>query len=126
MQHKKRQALILIAHGSKDPEWSSPFQTITNNVKKNWLKGPVELAFFELQKPLLETVIQMLIDSGYKCIHVEPLLLANGFHLKNDLPKRVKNIISMHEGLNLTFGKPLINHKNIQRSICEVILNPSN
>ena len=57
-----------------------------NELKKKWIFGPVRLAFFELEKPLIEDVVEELITEVNWCLY-EPLLLANGFHIKVDLPR---------------------------------------
>ena len=119
----KNEALILLAHGSRDSSWSIPFKKIEVELKEKWSFGPVRLAFFELEKPLIEDVVEELRTYGQKKFHIEPLLLANGFHIKNDLPKRIKKLEGKYKDIFLSSGNALIDKSNIRNSICQSIIN---
>ncbi len=116
------EALILLAHGSKNSSWNIPFKKIENELKKKWIFGPVRLAFFELEKPLIEDVVEELITEGQLVFHIEPLLLANGFHIKVDLPRRLKKLETKYKDIFLSFGNALIDKPKIRNSICQDII----
>ncbi len=82
-------ALILFAHGARDPRWAAPFLAIAERIRLADPARPVELAFLELMEPDLDTAAQRLVAAGASRIDVVPLFLGMGGHLRNDLPPRI-------------------------------------
>jgi sirohydrochlorin cobaltochelatase len=80
-------ALILFAHGSRDPEWAAPLRRVCALVRAQAPSLRVELAFLELTEPSLPQVAAEMIDEGFKRIVVLPMFIAQGGHLKHDLPQ---------------------------------------
>ena len=118
---KNSTAVVLLAHGSSDPNWKNPFIELT---KETLLEGglrKVGLAFFELEKPSLEDIVAKLHTEGEKNIFIFPVLLANGYHLKVDLPKRLKLLSEKYPGLEFATGSALIEQLNVRKSISELI-----
>jgi sirohydrochlorin cobaltochelatase len=83
----KDPAIILFAHGARDPEWAQPFRKIKRALEAKRPGVTVELAFLELMEPALPDAVAKLADAGHKAITIAPLFMAQGGHLKNDLPK---------------------------------------
>ena len=46
-------ALILFAHGARDPEWANPMRRVQAVVRQRMSAVPVELAFLEFMAPTL-------------------------------------------------------------------------
>ena len=80
-------AIILFAHGARDPEWAQPFKKIKRALEARRPGVTVELAFLELMEPALPDAVAKLADARHKSITIAPLFMAQGGHLKNDLPK---------------------------------------
>ena len=83
-------ALVLFAHGARDPRWAAPFLAIAERIRLADPARPVELAFLELMEPDLDTAAQRLAAAGATRIDVVPLFLGMGGHLRNDLPPRIE------------------------------------
>ena len=79
--------IVLFAHGARDPEWARPFEEIRDRVRASRPEYPIELAYLELMAPTLEEAIATLADEGASAITVFPLFMAQGGHLKQDLPR---------------------------------------
>ena len=118
---KNSTAVILLAHGSSDPTWKNPFIELTNETLREGDLRKVSLAFFELEKPSLEDSVAELYAEGEKNIFIFPVLLANGYHLKVDLPKRLKLLCKKYPGLDFATGSALIEQLNVRKSISELI-----
>ena len=116
-------ALILLAHGSTDTRWKEPFVKIKNEIQKEHFFQQVELAFFELDSPLLEDVVTKFEKQGYREIKIEPLLLASGFHIQKDLPGRLKKLRIRFSKLNFTTGTALIEREAVSNAIVSSIIN---
>ncbi len=88
--------IILFAHGARDPEWARPFQEIVRRVRSSRPEYPIELAFLESMSPTLEEAIASLAEQGAAAITVFPLFMAQGGHLKQDLPRILDAIRAGH------------------------------
>jgi sirohydrochlorin cobaltochelatase len=55
-----------------------------------------ELAFLEIMSPSLEEAAARLVGEGFETVVVVPLFLAQGAHLKRDLPAMVEKIREHH------------------------------
>jgi len=80
------QAIVLFAHGARDPEWALPFEAIRDRVRAKLPGRSVELAFLEFMKPQLAETIGALASGGAREITVFPVFMAQGGHLKHDVP----------------------------------------
>src|SRR5262245_29985250 len=92
-------ALVLFAHGAREPGWAEPFKAVRDSVAASRSDLTVELAFLELMSPALEDCVDQLAASGHRRITVAPLFLATGGHLKNDLPRLIDAVRGRHDGL---------------------------
>jgi sirohydrochlorin cobaltochelatase len=79
--------IVLFAHGARDPEWARPFEAIRDRVRQSRPECPIALAYLELMAPTLEEGIDAVITAGASSITVFPLFMAQGGHLKQDLPR---------------------------------------
>ena len=78
---------MLFAHGARDPEWARPFEAIRDRIRAARPECPIELAYLESMSPTLEEAIAALAQEGAAAITVFPLFMAQGGHLKHDLPR---------------------------------------
>lgn len=88
----KTTALILFAHGSRDPEWAAPLRRVCALVRAQAPTLRVELAFLELMAPSLPETAAGLVDEGFARIVVLPMFIAQGGHLKHDLPQIIDEL----------------------------------
>ena len=95
-------AIILFAHGARDPEWAQPFKKIQHAIKARRPGATVELAFLEIMEPALAEAVAGLVQAGHRQITVAPLFMAQGGHLKHDLPKLLDAIRGEHPGAEIT------------------------
>jgi sirohydrochlorin cobaltochelatase len=93
------QAIILFAHGARDPEWALPFQAIRRQLQAARPEAQVELAFLETMAPSLEAAVAQSVAQGAKRIVLVPLFLGQGGHMKQDLPRLVREINDRHPQL---------------------------
>ena len=94
--------IVLFAHGARDPEWARPFEKVRDRVRASRPECPIELAYLEVMAPTLEEAIASLAGEGASSITVFPLFMAQGGHLKHDLPKLLDAIRKTHPNLPLS------------------------
>ena len=87
-------AVILFAHGAREPEWAQPFEGILDRLRAAGMT--VELAFLEIMSPSLEEAAARLAGKGAQTVVIVPLFLAQGAHLRRDMPAMVEKIRKRH------------------------------
>jgi sirohydrochlorin cobaltochelatase len=97
-----KSALVLFAHGSRDPDWAAPFRTVQQRVAAKKPELAVELAFLEIMKPTLAEATDALASSGCGRITIAPLFMAQGAHLKRDLARLMSEVRARHPGIELS------------------------
>jgi sirohydrochlorin cobaltochelatase len=92
-------ALVLFAHGARDPRWAEPFEAVVARVRAAAPGVPVVLAFLELMQPSLAEAVAALVAEGVTRVDVVPLFLGTGGHLRQDLPPLVEALRAAHPGV---------------------------
>lgn len=82
-------AIVLFAHGARDPRWAVPFEAVADAVRAADPSRPVVIAFLEMMRPDLAEAVDGLANDGATRIDVVPLFLGTGGHLRKDLPPLV-------------------------------------
>ena len=83
-----KQGIVLLAHGSKDPEWSRPFERLAASVEKKLPAVAVALAYLE-HGPSLAEALAALVAKGAGSIRLVPVFLGAGGHVREDIPRLV-------------------------------------
>ncbi len=96
MKTPPTKGLILFAHGARDAQWAEPFRHIQQRVSALCPESRVELAFLELMTPSLAACVEQLVAAGLLQITLVPLFMAQGGHLKKDLPQLIETIRNHH------------------------------
>lgn len=97
-------AVILFGHGARDPEWAGPMQRIRATMLAAAPDAVVELAFLEFMSPTLDVAVDELVARGVTQIVLVPVFLAQGGHLKRDLPMLVDAARARHPGCTFELG----------------------
>ena len=96
MPNAMTQAIILFAHGARDPDWALPFERLRAAVKIRMPGVGVEIAYLEFMQPGLPGAVDALIDGGARQIDIIPAFMAQGAHLKRDLPALIAAAQARH------------------------------
>jgi sirohydrochlorin cobaltochelatase len=95
-------AIVLFAHGSRDPLWHQPIQAVARRIAERAPHTPVRCAYLELTTPDLPTVAAELTAVGATSLCVVPMFLGVGRHAREDLPQLVAAIQTAHPQLRVT------------------------
>ena len=115
-----KEGVALFAHGSRDPEWSQPFERIAASLAEKLPAVCVGLAYLE-NGPSLDEVVAALVARGAASIRVVPLFLGQGGHVNEDLPRLVQGAASAHQGLSVTLEKPIGEQPKVVEAIAAAI-----
>ena len=97
-------AIILFAHGARDPEWGNPLRRVQAVVRQRMADVPVELAFLEFIAPSLPESTAQLVAQGARNIVVLPMFIAQGGHLKREVPEMLDVLRSTYPEVQFSLG----------------------
>ena len=91
-----RRAVILFAHGSRDPLWRGPIEAVAALAQRSAPEVQVRCAYLELCAPDLASSVQALLPLGVTSITVVPMFLGMGKHAREDLPRLMAELAQQH------------------------------
>ena len=97
-----KQALILFAHGARDPRWARPFERLAKLAQQQKPELAVRLAFLELMEPRLPAAVAELAADGFETISLVPVFLGQGGHVLRDLPPMIDELRTQFPQLSIT------------------------
>ena len=100
-------ALILFAHGSRDPLWHRPIEAVAAQSQQLSPGLPVRCAYLELSTPDLPQTAADLIRAGIRNLTILPMFLGVGRHAREDLPRLVTALRLAHPDVDITL-KPAV------------------
>ena len=116
-------ALVLFAHGARDPEWRLPFEKIQRKIAVRRPDLTVELAFLEIMQPLLPEVVARLSEAGHTQLIVAPMFMAQGGHLKRDLRQMMDGLRDRYPAITLEMLPAVGDVEPILNAISEWLVN---
>ncbi|MFI0263238.1 sirohydrochlorin chelatase [Streptomyces sp. NPDC017056] len=81
-----RPALLVIAHGSRDPRHAAAVTALCARARALRPGLRVEVAFLDFNAPGVPRALERLAADGVRDVVVLPLLLTRAFHAKTDIP----------------------------------------
>lgn len=112
-----KKALVLFAHGARDPRWAQPFQKMQAIARAHRPDVAVELAFLELMEPRLPAVVTQLTEQGCVEISVVPVFLGQGGHVLRDLPPMIESLRTQFPSLDLRVSDAVGEHAAVLEAI---------
>ena len=114
-------ALLIVAHGSRNPNSNRETESLTDAVRKRGHDYEiVEHAYLELAEPAIPTAVADLVEKGVDSITLVPLFLASGNHVERDMPAILEELkktypnsrftMTSHIGANSGFADLVIDH----------------
>ena len=99
--------IILFAHGARDPGWARPVERLQRMLRERMPEAMIEAAFLEHMTPTLEDAASGLVARGATELSVVPVFIAQGAHLREDLPRRVEALGVAHPGIPVRIAPPI-------------------
>ena len=95
-------ALILFAHGARDAAWAQSLRRVQAAIRQQAPDRLVELAFLEFMTPTLAECVADLAGQGARRIVIVPMFIAQGGHLKRDLPVMLDELRSTYPDIGFS------------------------
>jgi len=109
--------IVLVAHGSRDPEWSRPIERIAEHLRKD---APFVLIACLEHGPSLRDVIRAREGMDAR-IRVVPVFLGTGGHVKADLPRLVGEVRREFPALDIVLEEPIGERPAVIEAIANAI-----
>ncbi|HLJ94798.1 MAG TPA: sirohydrochlorin chelatase [Gemmataceae bacterium] len=102
-----RDALLIVGHGSRDPEGIADFLNLARQFRAHRPDVPVEIAFLEFARPTIQEGIDRLAKTGVEAILVLPGVLMAAGHAKNDMASEVRLARQRYPHIDIRMGRAL-------------------
>lgn len=99
--------LILLAHGSRDPQWRRPMEAVCARIQADQPALSVRCAYLELCGPDLASAVQDMAAEGVACVGIVPMFLGTGRHAREDLPRMVQELAQAFPRMRLQLRPPI-------------------
>jgi sirohydrochlorin cobaltochelatase len=116
------EAIILFAHGARDPRWADPLRAIATEILARSPDVRVELAFLEFMEPTLPVVAAKLNAAGVKRARLVPVFLGGAGHVLRDLPALIDACQAQYPDLLINAQVPVGQSLEVIRAIAQVAL----
>ncbi|MFZ6850152.1 sirohydrochlorin chelatase [Undibacterium sp. RuRC25W] len=113
----KESALILFAHGARDPRWAAPFQRLQKMTQLSLPDCAVELAFLEFMTPSLPDLVAGLVEQGCLTVTVSPIFLGQGGHVLRDLPLLLDELRTSYPALDIKLATAVGEEETVLQAI---------
>ena len=113
-----KESIVLFAHGSREPEWAKPFESIAAQLRKDFR---VELAYLEQMRPTLDEAVAALVGAGAERVRVVPLFLGQGGHARKELPELITKARARHAGVEIVLERTIGERAELTKAIAAMI-----
>lgn len=98
--------LVLVAHGSRDPDWGLPLEELTEAIGRT-APEQVRLAYSQFASPTIRDVAVEAARSGIRRFHVLPLFMTSGGHVERDIRPIVDAVRREHPEMEVELLPPV-------------------
>ena len=117
--------IVLFAHGARDPDWALPFLAIRDAVRRQRPENPIACAFLEVMQPTIDAAVKELVEEGASSIMIFPLFMAQGAHLKADLPRLLEPLRASYPNVPIAIEAALGDVPEITHAIASWVVQRS-
>ncbi len=101
--------ILIVGHGSRFNHNKEAIEMQANELKKR-TKLPVWTAYNETTMPLVNTVLEEMVESGINEVIATPFFIASGIHVTRDIPKSLGIPENSNGGKVTVSGKEITIH----------------
>ena len=117
--------LLLFAHGARDAAWARPFEAVAARLREARPGTPLALSFLEFMSPSMADAADQLVAAGCTRVHVLPLFLGTGGHVRRDVPPLLAGLRERHgSAVEWLLHPPLGEHEAVLQAMCNACLEP--
>ena len=115
-------AILLFAHGSRDPLWHRPIQAVAARIAQRAPDIAVRCAYLELTEPSLAQAATEVVQQGATSLSVLPLFLGVGKHAREDLPELMQALRQAHPQMQIDCQPAVGEHDALLDLLADIAL----
>ena len=112
---------LLLAHGSRDPEWRRPFEWIAADVRAAHPTRAIVLCYLEMWSPGLAEAIHAEYARGARSFQIIPLFWSRGRHLRDDVPRVVEKLLKELPACEIVVAPPVGEAKIVRAAVLQLL-----
>ncbi|MFO0811423.1 MAG: CbiX/SirB N-terminal domain-containing protein [Gemmataceae bacterium] len=112
-------ALLLIAHGSRQPEANADLHRVADQIRTAGHYAIVVPSYLELAEPTIEAGGSQCVEAGASRVVMVPYFLAAGVHVRRDLAAARDALDAAFPMVSFQLAEPLGPHPLLTRIVLE-------
>jgi len=125
MPSSHRQAIVLFAHGSRDPLWHKPMEAVAERIRQQSGTVTVACAYLELSQPDLPDTVARLAADGTRHVTIVPMFLGVGRHAREDLPALVVQLRAQYPAVQFHLQAAVGEDVRLLDMLAKIALSPA-
>jgi sirohydrochlorin cobaltochelatase len=126
-----KRLLLCVAHGSRDPRWRQPFETLFEGLAAQRTETAestaIVLAYMEMASPTPEEALAAYlntpnVEAELRAIDIFPLFMAAGAHVANELTELKETLMQRYPQVTVQLLPPFGERPEAQASLTQLIL----
>ena len=117
-------AVVLFAHGSRDPLWRKPVESVAARLRERDASAMIACAYLELTEPDLQSAVQTLVNEGARSIRVVPMFLGVGRHAREDLPLLMTELRALYPKVVFELQQSIGEDQRLIDLIADIAMSP--
>ncbi len=118
-----KQALVLFAHGARDPRWAEPLARVQQMLELRVAATvSIHQAFLELMSPSLPQLLEQLIAQHVERVTIVPVFLGQGGHVRRDLPELIAKLEADYPQIHFSLAVAIGESEQVLQAIADVCL----
>lgn len=119
----QQRAVILFAHGSRDPLWRQPIEAVAARMRALEPDVLVLCAYLELMQPDLPAALGAAVEAGARDVTVVPMFLGVGRHARHDLPVMMEALGREYPDVRLNLRQAIGENQRVLDLMAEIALS---
>jgi sirohydrochlorin ferrochelatase len=103
-------AVLLIAHGSREPEANADLVHVANEIRKHDCCSAAIASFLEIAQPDILDGGRQCVAAGARRVVMLPYFLSAGRHVRRDLKAARDQLAQMFPGVEFQLAEPIGRH----------------
>jgi sirohydrochlorin ferrochelatase len=107
MKESRKEAIILLGHGSRIPGAGESMEQVAERMRDKLAPGIIEICYMSRIGPHFPEVFESCVSQGATQVIVMPYFLHSGLHLIEDIPELLLEKARKYPHVELILGKNL-------------------
>ncbi len=112
-------ALLLIAHGSRQPEANDDLHALAEEMRRSEEYAVVEASFLELAEPSIDAAGRRCVAQGTARVILLPYFLSAGVHVQRDLQEHRDRLEKAFPRVEFVLAQPLGRHPLLREIVAQ-------